>query len=91
MRPSAPAPPRPTDLAPAPARPADPPPPTETVALRSVAPAEDDLVDVLAEGDFRQEVTEVLLRVSPALTGAQILDVRAKLAELAGRYGWIGG
>ena len=90
-RPATSAPPRPTDLAPTPARPADPAPPAEAVALRSVDPAEDDLVDVLAEGDFRQEVTEVLLRVSPALTGAQILDVRAKLAELAGRYGWIGG
>jgi cold shock protein len=78
-------------VTPAPTQPAAPASSSETVALRSVDPAEDDLVDVLAESDFRQEVTEVLLRVSPALTGAQILEVRTKMAEMARRYGWIGG
>lgn len=51
---------------------------------------DEDLVDVLSEMDFSREVTEVLLRVEPGLTGAQVLAVRRALAELGGKYGWIG-
>jgi cold shock CspA family protein len=50
---------------------------------------DDDLVEVLSPGEFRREVTEILLSITPTLTGEQILAVRHRLAALAVRYRWI--
>jgi CspA family cold shock protein len=63
--------------------------PAVAVRMASVD-SEDDLVDVLSEADLSAEVTEVLLRVDPPLTGQQILAVRKALLTMGDRYGWIG-
>jgi cold shock CspA family protein len=51
----------------------------------------DELVEVLSRPEFTGELTEVLLRIEPALTGPQVLAVRDALSALAGKYGWIAG
>ena len=38
---------------------------------------------------FATEVTEQLLQSVPTLTGAQIVQVRQALVELATRHGWV--
>jgi CspA family cold shock protein len=36
-----------------------------------------------------QEITEILLRTVPALTGQQILEVRQGVLEFARKRGWV--
>ncbi|KJY32820.1 cold shock domain-containing protein [Streptomyces sp. NRRL S-495] len=48
----------------------------------------DGLCDVLGADEYLKEVTEVLLRAAPSLTGQQILAVRAGLAKSAEEHGW---
>jgi cold shock CspA family protein len=50
---------------------------------------DDVLCDVLSPDEFSREVTEVLLRIDPPLTGRQVLAVREQLARLATSFGWI--
>lgn len=52
-------------------------------------PDGDDLCDVLSVGEFEHELTELLLRADPPLTGAQILEVRRRLAGFAQTHGWV--
>ncbi|MFF1307346.1 cold-shock protein [Streptomyces sp. NPDC058307] len=69
----------------------------EVAGRRSALPAlsvpqesgDQDLCDVLSAKDYLREVTEVLLRVVPTLTGEEILLARAGLAECAKAHGWI--
>jgi cold shock CspA family protein len=49
----------------------------------------DDLCDVLAVTEFEHEISETLLQAEPTLTGAQILDVRARMTRLAQSHGWV--
>jgi cold shock protein len=59
-------------------------------ARPKAATADDDgMCDVLAPGEFTTEVTEVLLRHVPSLTGAQISQIRERLGEHARSHGWI--
>ncbi|MET9513856.1 cold shock domain-containing protein [Streptomyces sp. NPDC002994] len=51
----------------------------------------DVMCDVLSADEHLKEVTEVLLRTAPSLTGEQILAVRAGLAKFAKGHGWIEG
>jgi cold shock protein len=55
------------------------------------APAGDDdgMCDVLTERDFAIEITELLIAQVPALTGAQIAQVRKSLGDLARSHGWV--
>jgi cold shock protein len=57
----------------------------------AASPALDDeqLCDVLSEIEFRQELTELLLRVVPPLAGDQILAMRQHMVELARNHGWV--
>ncbi|KAA2258129.1 cold shock domain-containing protein [Solihabitans fulvus] len=55
----------------------------------SVAEVGDGLCEVLPSAEFQQEITEVLIKADPTLTGAQILRVRQEFARLAEKYGWI--
>jgi CspA family cold shock protein len=57
----------------------------------AASPALDDeqLCDVLSEIEFRQELTELLLRVVPPLAGDQILVLRQHMVELARNHGWV--
>jgi cold shock protein len=45
--------------------------------------------EILSEPEFSQEVTELLIRAEPTLTGQQIMNIRHQLGRLALKYGWI--
>jgi cold shock protein len=73
-----------------PPRPTPSPPLAQTLPapVRS-APDEEQMCDVLSQAEFGQELTELLLSDTPALTGQQILDVRQSMVEFARKHGWI--
>jgi cold shock protein len=50
---------------------------------------EDQMCDVLSQAEFLGELTELLVRTIPALTGAQILEVRQGVLEFAKTRGWV--
>jgi hypothetical protein len=50
---------------------------------------EDDYVDVVAEGNFLQEITEILLAVDPELRSSQVKTIRLAFAGVAKKYGWL--
>lgn len=50
---------------------------------------EEQMCDVLSQGEFGAELTELLLRTIPTLTGAQILEVRQGMLEYAKKRGWV--
>ncbi|MEU3986637.1 cold shock domain-containing protein [Streptomyces sp. NPDC026672] len=50
--------------------------------------ADDSLCDVLQTAEFTTEITELLLRAAPTLTGQQILQIRQELAQFAKKHGW---
>lgn len=50
---------------------------------------EEQMCDVLSQAEFGTDITELLLRTIPALTGAQILEVRQGMFEFAKTRGWI--
>jgi CspA family cold shock protein len=75
----------------------DPPEPVEVAARaaarpKAVAAADDDdiMCDVLSMREFDHEVTELLIQHAPTLTGAQVVQVRQRLASLARTHGWTG-
>jgi cold shock CspA family protein len=51
--------------------------------------ASDEVCDVLSSRDFSHEVTDLIINRSPSTTGAQIVEIRAALAEMARRHGWV--
>lgn len=55
----------------------------------STASDADEECEVLSEREFSSEVTELLIRATPPLTGAQVLSVREALARLARSHGWV--
>jgi cold shock protein len=69
----------------APGRPAD-----EAIANRAVN-GDEPMCDVLRADEFTMEVTEVLLHVTPSLTGAQIMHIRRELTQYARKHGWVEG
>ncbi|MGI5183682.1 cold-shock protein [Dactylosporangium sp. CA-152071] len=50
---------------------------------------DDGMCDVLARSEFTAEITEMLLRHAPSLSGAQICEIRDRLAVIARDHGWI--
>lgn len=63
---------------------------TSEPRFRTVVAGDDDgMCDVLAPREFTAEVTETLLEHVPSLTGAQVLQVRQRIVELARSHGWI--
>ena len=52
---------------------------------------EEQLCDVLSPAEFRLEITELLLRVVPPLTGDQILVTRQSMLEFARKHSWVDG
>jgi cold shock CspA family protein len=50
---------------------------------------DDGMCDVLSGREFAQEVTELLIQHVPSLTGAQVVEIRQRLAGLARAHGWI--
>jgi CspA family cold shock protein len=63
--------------------------PTAQPATGPVTDADDCLCDVLLTGEYRQEITEVLLGADPAITGSQIVRIREELVRLALTHGWL--
>jgi cold shock CspA family protein len=64
-----------------------PPPVTSAQALSTAE--EEQMCDVLSQTEFGAQLTELLLKTIPALTGAQILEVRAGMLEFAKKHGWL--
>lgn len=77
--------------------PAQPAPPTapglhsqnEPESQAQPAESDEQMCDVLLADEFGQELTELLLNNSPALTGEQILQVRHSVLEVAAKHGWL--
>jgi cold shock protein len=60
------------------------------VPAQSSAVIDDDqMCDVLSQGEFAEALTEMLLKTIPSLNGPQILEVRAGMLEFAKKRGWI--
>jgi cold shock CspA family protein len=57
--------------------------------LAAAAGDDDGMVDVLSARDFAHAVTELLIQNVPSLTGAQVVEIRQRLAGLARTHGWI--
>lgn len=64
--------------------------PARRVAEPVEAFAEDGepMCDVLSVQEFSQEVTELLLKAVPEMTGTQMLHLRRELLQFAGSHGW---
>lgn len=52
-------------------------------------PAPDVRCDVPRREEYAREVTELLLKAGPGLTGEQILELRHELVKAAEAHGWI--
>ncbi|GAA1244629.1 cold shock domain-containing protein [Kitasatospora nipponensis] len=52
---------------------------------------EEPMCDVLSAADYTRDVTELLLRAVPSLTGEQVLQVRRELAQFGKAHGWVEG
>ncbi|MFC7546850.1 cold-shock protein [Plantactinospora sp. GCM10030261] len=66
-------------------------PPDAGLTRGGVVGDDDGMCDVLAARAFLAEVTEVLLRHAPSLTGTQITQVRQHLVDYARSHGWVEG
>lgn len=54
-----------------------------------LAADDDGLCDVLSAREVETDVTEMLLRHVPSLTGAQIVDVRKQFVSYGRAHGWV--
>jgi cold shock CspA family protein len=52
---------------------------------------DEQMCDVLSPGEFRQELTELLLNAVPGLPSQDILKIRVGVLEFAKKHGWIDG
>lgn len=50
---------------------------------------EEPMCDVLSKTEFMAELTELLLKTIPALTGPQILELRKSLLDFASTRSWV--
>ena len=50
---------------------------------------EEPMCDVLSKAEFMAELTELLLKAIPALTGPQILEIRTSLLDFASKRSWV--
>jgi cold shock protein len=55
----------------------------------SPAAEEEAMCEVLSEREFTAELTELLLRSIPALSGQQILELRQSLLDFASKQSWV--
>jgi CspA family cold shock protein len=53
------------------------------------ADEDEPMCDVLSTTEFSAEMTELLLNMTPALDGQQILNIRQGLVIFARKYGWV--
>jgi CspA family cold shock protein len=52
-------------------------------------PGGEELCDVFTARDFGQEITEIVLRCAPEVTGAQLLGLRGGLIAFGAQHGWV--
>jgi len=52
-------------------------------------PADDELFEVFPEREFVQQITELLLKAAPQLTGTTIIELRGHLVAFARKNGWV--
>jgi cold shock CspA family protein len=52
---------------------------------------ETDTCDVVTTAELHREMTDILLSAAPSLTGAQIVDIRDRIARYADSRGWLDG
>jgi cold shock CspA family protein len=57
--------------------------------VRDTELVSDEYYDVLSREEFQHTITEILLNVTPTLTGEQIKQVRMAFEPLARKHGWI--
>ncbi|MEU3183963.1 cold shock domain-containing protein [Streptomyces sp. NPDC006923] len=62
--------------------------PAPSTAAPTASGGEDSLCDVLGVEEYTREVTELLLKAGPRLTGEQILEIRHELLKSAESHGW---
>lgn len=63
---------------------------TRPVTDQPAAAGDDDgMCDVLALSRFTSEITELLIRDVPSLTGGEIARLRERLADYAASHGWV--
>ncbi|MFF1462901.1 cold-shock protein [Streptomyces sp. NPDC058330] len=65
------------------------PAPRRTAVDAPVPEGQEPMCDVLSSVEFTREVTELLLTSAPELAGHQVCAVRAQLAVLGKRHGWV--
>jgi cold shock CspA family protein len=58
-------------------------------AQRLAVDNDDETCEVVSSAEFAQRVTEVLIEVTPTVTGAQISQIRQRLLGYARDHGWI--
>ncbi len=72
--------------------PGEEPSPFAVAAPRSVpADGDEPMCDLLSVEEASRELTELLLRSAPSLTGEQVLRVRGDLLKFAKSHGWTEG
>ncbi len=63
--------------------------PSTARPLNESSTADEDLFEVLSQGEFLQRITELLLESAPQMTGTQINELRAHLLRFARKNGWV--
>jgi cold shock CspA family protein len=53
------------------------------------AELDDPMCDVLSEDEYTRDVTELLIKTAPWLTGEQILQIRHQFVRFGKGHGWI--
>jgi cold shock CspA family protein len=61
----------------------------QPVAVAGGTSEVDDMSDVLSADEYGREIMDVLIAVSPELTGKQIMEIRRRLTELARGHRWL--
>lgn len=52
---------------------------------------EEPMCDLLSVAEYTRDMTELLLRAAPSLTGEQILRIRGEMVKFAKSHGWTEG
>jgi cold shock protein len=63
--------------------------PGQAADRKDTASASDEYYDVLSVREFNHMVTEILLGITPAITGEQIRQVRMAFETLAREHEWV--
>jgi CspA family cold shock protein len=61
------------------------------VADARSADGDEPMCDLLSVAEYTRDMTELLLRAAPSLTGEQILRIRGEMLKFAKSHGWTEG